>query len=1616
VNKTGCKSLGKLGIWTILLTLLLVQASHASEIKNSDPLLLLNLSERNVAGKNQICALFSTPLERKTDFQPYFALSAVKQGIVDGAWVLSKNGKMACFSNSEPQTQYSVTVYQNLPAANGSVLKENQHHKLKTRRLTPAISFDTRGSVFLADLGRGLPVVTVNVPQVDVTFHRVNSRNMGEVLNLLRSYSRYRLARNVPKFTELIYTGRFDLDAPRNTRVKRAIALDRIPQLKQPGLYLAVMKPSGSYTDNPKITHFTITDIGLHARVYPGQLDIYSASLKTGKPMAGVTIGLLDKSGRLLQESRTSPDGQASFISPSKKSRFLIARNGRHQSLLKLRGPALDLSDFDLGKQQQQKQELFIYSERDLYRPGETLHLNALLRNHDGHLQAAPPLQARLLQPDNRVNQSFTWHAQQLAFYSHTFTIPGNAPTGDWQLQVDKPDGKKAHYRFKVEEFLPERMKLTFAPLGETSAATNPDQTVELPLLGEYLYGAPASGNRLSTMVNISNWRSPVEALKNFQFGDINNKQGVSHFELGDATLNAQGEAILKLESRWKATRSPLRVKFISSLFESGGRPVVRSHSHLVWPTEAMVGIRPEFKTDENAQANSRVRFDLIKATRTGELRAAKGLEAVLIREDRQYFWEYSTSRGWHYEHSESEYPVFSETLSIEVGITGKIEVPVEWGHYRLEVTDPETSFKSSLRFVAGYDWYRRWQQSQQDGQSARPDQVSLALDKDKYRPGDTAKLHIEPPHDGEALILVESDRPLWTHRQQVKKGGTTIDIPVDKTWDRHDTHISVLTIRKAGKLDAITPSRAFGLVHLPLDRSNRKLELTLQAPEKSEPLQSLTTQVTVSGNEEEEVFVTLAAVDVGVLNITDYKTPDPFEGFFQRRRYTIESRDLYGALIELNQHELASFSFGGDGPSRGGKRPASEVQIVSLFSGPVKLDASGKADIRLDVPDFNGRLRLMALAFNAEQFGSSEREITIAAPVVTQLAMPRFIAGGDHSTLALNLHNLSGKEQKMQVHLDADLPLQITQPQHEITLANGEKGTLSFPVLATKEFKPATIKLAVKGGQLRDFNRQWQLGVRPAFPAITRSQHHAMQPQASLSLDTQLMDTLVPSSVESKLVISDSIDLDVAEQMKHLLRYPYGCLEQTSSSAYPWVYATDEAITRFGIHNADQTKRIKSIEIAMGRLQAKQRPNGSFGLWSNTAPEEHWLSAYVADFLLNAEGQGLAVSQPMKQKVLRRLSDYLRSPSLGFERYSENRNHYQFAYRSYAAFVLSRLKSANLGRLRELFDREADKSRTGLPLLHLGLALLNQGDHKRGKEAIKKSLNKIYDPGYYGDYGSPIRDTAMMIHLLIKQGLNRSDTHKLALQLVDKIRERRYFSTQERNAIFLAGIALKSDDGSEWQASMVLGELEKKLQQKGVLHQNLEYGELQHGLSLKNRSNAPLWVDLSISGYPNKAPEPVSNGMSIARQYYNRSGEPIELKQLNVGDLVLVHIAVNTQQRHQDGLVVDLLPAGLELENQNLNHAIKLDEFKIDGKTIKELQNHAKITHQEYRDDRYVAAVDLGHHWQTTHLFYLVRAVTPGFYQVPPPFVEDMYRPEKHAIGETPKRLQVINKALADQ
>ncbi|WP_324016475.1 alpha-2-macroglobulin family protein [Aeromonas hydrophila] len=1557
------------------------------------PSSVIQANARQYRDAPALTLVFSGPLAPKANWQSWLGVSeGGKQ--VQGEWILAEDGRTLYFPNVQPDKNYEVSLKAGLGPS-------PQSWTLKTRPLEAGASFTASGMVLPLRDELRLPISAVNVDEVNIDFFRVDAEYLPRFLAEYRpgaGMGNWELEQ-ITKRAQRVFSGRYGLELDANRRETRLINVKE-PQLAEAGVYFAVMSPLGNYDWRKETTYFAVSDMGLSARRYRDQLEVFVNSLASADPLKDVQLSLLDEKGNRLQVQTTDPQGHRRF-DQVQGARLLLAEQGNHLAVLRLDGAALDLSTFDLGTQPWQAQQLYLFSGRDLYRPGERLDSEILLKGQDGQLLPGMAVELEVKQPDGQLLEQKRLLPDSLGAAHYGLHLPDDAPLGRWTINLKTAAGSRFEWPFLVEEFLPERLKLQLGK-GPDGEVTDLDAALTLPLQGDYLYGAPASATKAKAEVKISRAITPFTQWQEFTLGDVLLAEQGKDLEPLNITLNAQGQGTFSLTDELDGVRGlgPLEVAYRVSLAEPGGRAVNRSRTQYGWPAGSQwPALRADFVADR-VEGGKPLPFQILNLDDKGQP-VAGAVKVRLVNEYRDYYWHYADGEGWKYEFNSQPYLEQEQTLQLDGKGPTPLTLQLAAGWYRLEVENSQ-GHQSSLRVEIGsYAWGG-------GGEQARPDKIAITLDKRAYQAGDKAKVTLVAPRPGKGLLMVEDGDGLrWWQRIELKGAGSDakdargeFEIPVSPEWQRHDLHISAQIAapdsasKPVGKQQGQS-LRSVGLVPLILDREARRLPLTLSAPDKAVPLTRL--EVTATSTPNSQGRVVLAAVDRGVLNISDYQPLDPFEIFFGRKRFSQDLFDNYGQVIPPQDGKLARLNYGGDrAPLKKGGALESRVEIAALWSGEVSFDESGKAVIPLDLPNFNGELALMALAWNEQQVGEAERAVKVVAPLVAEIGWPRFGARGDETRALVQLRNMSGEDQTLSLAwtLNGGLKANGELPG-TLSLKNGEEQWLTLPLSVTGASGVASLQLAASG---KDFaiSRDWYLPLRSPWPAETRQRYQMLAAGQQMSFAPAELAGLERANLQGLLSLSGTPPWDPVAQWQALADYPYACLEQTLSRAWPYLLTTADERAAWS-KPAEGKKAASEADVQralLQRLQRLQLPSGGFGLWDGRSDEEQWLTAYAADYLLARKEAGDAVPEAMLNQALNRLQSYLTDSQYG-ERWSSAPEHSRLAYQAYSAYVLAQVGKAPLATLRLIWEQQADHARSGLPLLHLSLALSAMGDEQNAAKALSRALATERGEDYLGDYGSPLRDQALELSLLRQHKLAAERWPALSAKVADTLAHRQWLSTQERLALLRLA---RFDPAVDWQARVTSSLGSGSLSGSAPLQQGAP--EALAASAVTNEGKGSLYVQRTLIGYPEQAPTRLSQGISVTRSWFNSDGQPFAPAKVKVGDLVVVRLNVSSESAVPDALLVEMVPAGFELENPALGNSIKLEELSIEGKPAWQSEWNDYLKHQEFRDDRYTAALDLSE-GSNQQLVYLMRAVTPGRYQVPPTQVEDMYRPELRAVGE---------------
>ncbi|MBO9424616.1 alpha-2-macroglobulin family protein [Labrenzia sp. R4_1] len=1531
----------------------------------------------------RICLVFSQKLPVGEDLSPYVSVRG------DGTVSIETDGSQVCAEGVRHGARYQLTARSGLAAADGEVLEKSSDLSIYVRDRSPSVNFLGRSYVLPAGGDPTIPIVSVNTNEVEAAIYRIGDRSVADVLRdnrFLRQLGSYQADQIEEDLGEKVWSGVVETGNELNQDITTAIPLSETGLEMKPGIYAMTARSKLDVKNQwgPLATQwFLVSDLGLTAMSGTDGIAANVRSLSSAEALTGVSVRLMAVNNEILGTSETDADGFARFAAGLTLGRggsapgILVAETAEGDyGFLDLRKPAFDLSDRGVdGRPAPGPLDVFAWSDRGIYKAGETVHAQALLRTAKAEAQTGLPLTFIVRRPDGVEHARYTLQDGGLGGYVQDIDLSPTAQQGIWSWQVLlDPDGEAlADKTFLVEDYQPERVDFTLETASETFSRSAP---IDVSLSAKFLYGSPASGQSLEGDVIARPVRT-MKAYPGYRFG-IEDSDAYSERKRLPSGLRTDDQGALTFAAdlpELPETTGLYDAEIVARLVETGGRYVERTLDLPVSLDGPRIGIRPAFDggVDEGGPAD----FTVIVIGETGERIAANGLSWTLSKVDRRYQW-YRLDGRWSYEPITSTRRISTGTLDVSDSQPASLSLPVEWGEYRLDI-EGSGALQTATRVTFQAGWYTA------NATSDTPDYLDVGLDKENYRPGEIAKLRLKPQMAGTAVINVVSGGLLSTQTIDVSGEETEVDIPVDAAWGA-GAYITASLYRPMDVDQAQMPSRAMGLSWLQVDPGDRDLEVAMDLPSMIRPQTRLDVPVQLANLAAgEEAYITVAAVDVGILNLTAYETPAPEKWYFGQRRLGSDIRDLYGQLIDRMSGARGKVRSGGDGMGMRLDAPPPDDEPVALFSGLVKLDDSGKAVVSFDVPDFNGALRVITVAWSKSGVGHGEQEIEVRVPVVVTASTPAFLAPGDTSRLVLEIDPVDAPSGAYDLELTASNGLSLGDGPSEprvLDLETGKKAQVILPMAAGEALGSAEIVASLTGPDAQTIVKRLQLDIKDTQPEVLRSYAFDLAPGSKLEVNAASFDDLRGDSVKVTLTAGGAARIDVAGLLAALDRYPYGCTEQTTSRALPLLYLSDVAEAA-GLGGDDEIR--ERVVKAIAAVLANQSSGGSFGLWSSYGSGGTWLDAYVADFLTRAREKGYLVPDLAFTSALDNLENRLAYAS-DFESGGEDI--------AYALYVLARNGRASMGDLRYYLDAKLQNFATPLAKAQLAAGLALYGEDERaatGFGAALNALDRTASSTYREDFGSKLRDAAGVTDYVVTASVSEQLKTRAVSELTSVDSSARSRSTQDMAWLLLAANAL--NESAEEARLSVDG-----VETPGRLAWTLGFDELKSGqVDVRNAGEKPTEVLMSIAGQP-LSPEPAGGkDYAVERTLYDLDGNVIDPSAVPVNTRIAVVLTVRPLSDQPGRLmVVDRLPAGLSIDNPRLVRSGDLGGLSF-------LSTIDQPDYSAFYFDRFEVSVDESN-WGNRELTfaYLARAATPGTFTHPPASVEDMYRPDRRAITET--------------
>jgi len=1522
--------------------------TRLAETRKAVGVLVRRVQVEGEADPPRACIAFTVPPSRRPDFVPQDWLRL--EPAAPGTAVTLEEGQI-CISGLPSGMTTRATLRAGMPGEDGLALNRDATVVFAMPNRRPRVLFDTRLFVLPRNQAPAVTLNTTNLSTVGLKLIRLTERNVATLLRDTRlgeTVDRWNADYMAENAGRVVWEGKADIPKwEPNKPARTALPMPDALKNAGPGLYLLVARPGDGISPNATGAVQVVMRTDLAPTVWRGSdgLTVQVRGYGDAKPRAGIRLALIAHNNDILGEATTDAAGVGRFAAPLLRGEGGLAADAIHAfgadedfAALDLTTAAFDLSDRGVeGQPHPGPLDAFVWLDRGIYRPGETVQVMALLRDAAG-LPADIPAEVRVLRPNGQTFLKVTPARGAEAALHLPVTLSAGAAAGTWavELRADPKLAPIGRAEFRVDAFVPDRMAVE---LGQLPAALVPGTPSTVPVSARFLYGAPAAGLSGKASMRLVIDPAPFPAFAAYRFGLAGESYAPQTHELDLPDTDPQGKATLTLKlDRAPDTTQPLKADLAVDVNDPAGRASRTVASLPVRGANPLIGLKPLFP-DNAVDASSEAAFEVIALAPDGA-RMALPAKLRLVRERPD--WRIVGRRGQaRYETVWRDEPLETQDLAIPANGVLRFAKKLDFGRYRIEVAQTTGMAATSYRFRAG------WATSESPDV---PDRVDVSADRRAIPVGDSAKIHIVAPFAGEATLLVLSDRVLAMQTISVAAGGTDVSVPVEASWGP-GAYVAVHVFRGGPAAGGDRPSRAIGLTWVGVDPAARSLKLAIETPERTAPRAPLVVPVrAVPG-----AWVSLATVDEGILRLTRFVSPDPAPHFLGRRRLGLDIRDDWGRLIAPAEGEATLLRQGGDEADF--VLPDIPQRTVTLFTPPVQAGADGVARITLDLPDFNGQVRLMAVGWQGSRIGAASANMIVRDPLIAEALLPRFLAPGDEARLAVLLHNLDLPAGEAAARITLEGPLALSGPDRvATTLAPGAQAVPATILKATGAGR-GVIKLAITGPGGFALTRETAITVRPARAPAALVAAAELQPGAEVRL-VPATDRFIPGTWRATASFGAPVRYDAAALVQALDAYPLACLEQTTSRGLPLALLPDGPTAG--------NERAARLAAAVASVLDRQRYDGGFALWSANGEAEPWLTPYALEFLLRAKAAGVTVPQQALDDGLKFLAEAAdRDPDSAAD----------YAAQAYGLYVLGLGGQGRAGAARVLAER-LDKLPTPLAKAQLGAALAIARDRPRAEAAFTAALAAPARRWWHTDYGTALRDQAATAVLLKESGLLPDRLIRLMAALPGADLAADGLNTQEQ-AWASAAAAVLGKDGRPTRVAV-----------DGVeMSGNPAVALAVTGpATARNLGSAAVWQSLVVTGVPTQALPAARASMSITRKFLTLTGENLDLSKLrqNTVFVMLIEGKAEDKQDHRV-MVLQGLPAGWEIAGRIA--AGKPASMPFLGELT-------ETEAQPAADDRYAAVVALTEKAPEFHLAVRVRAVTPGAYELPGGAVSDMYRP----------------------
>lgn len=1572
------------------------QVKHTITLPKNTDLYAMRVESTQESAQPNIIVHFSQDLAKTPDLKSYIQVTP------DTAFNASQSGNTIVLSGKfDFSTNYHIKVLEGLKSLNDARLKQDADFDITAREIMPSIAFASSGVFVPRVANKKIAFKSVNVKRVTLKLFRIYPNNLTQFLydkNLIgdsasnnarvceddedEEYTWCSSGSDLDRIGDKVLQKEFDIDSLKNQWVQSEIDFGSLGDVS--GIFVVSLEFKkddvdydfgdmsswrvDNYLQKSGISkHIIFSNTALVAQNLNKQFILTALDISKNTPLSGVQISAINKKNQIVETKTTNANGDAFFSQvDTQNTLYFLTQNTSDLAVLKLSSSLVSIDGFDTqGVVSEGGVQAFIYADRGVHRPGDTIYLDTIVRSNNQALDSAHPVLLTIKTPRGKVFvDKRMMESKGEGFYHYEIQTPKNADTGVWEaiLYIGDSVFRK---ELSIESVVPNRLKVDLQT--PDSLNLRGDSHIAFRINSAYLFGAPASELEYDLVAHIKTREFKSKLFRDYVFSAPSNMH-FSESQSVSGTLNSSGEGSGEIElDSLHGANSNLEASLIAKVYEHNGRAVMTRKKVAIKLFDSVVGIKP--LANRYIESGSKVSLPVVVLA-SDDSGLIKGRKVSYTIYHNQYSWWWDYDSYTQYLHS---IKTDRNTKILAQGSITSSDKPVMFeyeakqsGEIYVEFRDEESGA------VSGTSFYTTGWGEPLSAQKITA--LKIESDKARYNVGESANVRFESTQEGRALVVVsKADMVLKRFWVDTKPKQTSINIPITADMSPN-VYVSVAFLQNYANVGNDRSMRLYGVVPLMVNDSDSKLEYEISAPESVSPGSEF--EVKLSTKQGIASVYTIAIVDEGLLNLTDFSTPNPWQYFYAKLALVLKMYDSYDLIVGRSFGKVHKvLKIGGDDMDsqsynkQKNDENANRFKPVVLYNAPSKTDEKGNARLSFTMPTYIGNVRVMVVGANGKLYGSVSKNIQVSAPVVMLPTIPRALKVGDTFQMPIevfatqapnNAKQASPKNAKISVS-SANGIVRFKQDSQKVEFKDNKPQTLIFEAEVQNIVGMDTITLSAQSSQ-GDMIDSTQIDIKAINPFISTHTSHYLKQQQELKIAAP--KDFVKGTNKGTITISANPMLNINHRVRWLVHYPYGCIEQTTSSVLPQLY-----LDKFGtFRDIDKKEIVQNINAGIARIGGFVTPSGGFAYWQGDTQPNEWGTHYAGHFLTLAKKLGYYVPDSVYR---------------GWVAYEKNFVKSSKDTRAYPLFLLALANEPEIAVMNAIYENNMrGLSNTDKWLLAAAYKMAGYEEIARSITrdlSIKPNTSKEH---YVYSYGSELRDKAMILdsYKIIYGSANET----LFNNIKSVLESGEWLSTQSSGyaLLSLANTQNPQEEGKLKGTIKINGKKESFSESLPYLSFSLDEGEALL------ESKAPLYVAYSWEGIPmGEDIKPSAKGLSIEREFYDESGRSLDVRELKSATSFWVILKVSNTS-DIGGLsniaLTQALPSGWEIENLRLNHD-DLPDF-IQAKKGRE------VTYTDIRDDKIMWFFDMPHSNSTQFVFAKINTITPGTYTLPAAYVEAMY------------------------